>query len=1341
MTNGTQTSVTILSGQTILATLSLSGNARFCQITDKVLFASASSFVDSSLTDNVLAFQSVLNRLQAAPPGELLLVVGHTDDVGSPADNDPLSQRRADGVLAVLEGRTSTWEANYRTERSSAWSDNDFRTMLTAVNGTTPTQTEINQHKELSAAGETRRATLFTAYFQILLSSPGSPPIIHSLAPATLGCGERHTLGSGNHAPSRRAEFFFFRGASSPIVTCAEYPTWLTPCRILPPSSPTVTIAPVDTIGPGQVEQIQVNVTPSPLPLGATVTLELSTTSGTGEAVFADNGSSTIEISGSQAVRVRGVTQSSQIDNISISARHTGTTTVLASELFSVITTFFVSDTGDDITGTGSQNNPWRTIEHAIIERAAVSGPVIIGAIRGNFQESIELPSATTLKGLNTPLPTILGTLPDTATITVRNANKVKILNLGVEQGTGSGIRLENATDVEIDGCEIRENFGERGGGISVINSNRIDITNNEISENEGGDIASAITQVDLDVAILSGEIGTFEIDLGDAHGGGISLQNSSDVRIQNNRIFDNRAILFGGGIAVDNAPGFSGAIEISDNEIFCNQVSHGDISGLGGSFSRCSGADMGDPVLNRLESETLDFIAERAVRLLHGVGIESGLGGGIGLRHVTASTRVVRNLIGVRREGTDLQAAPNLARRGGGIEVYIGAFPHIELNTISFNLTDDDGAGIAIDQFDPFLPDNQTNFLGFSRGAMVPRQTINLVNNVLQFNRTGEDGGGIYATGNPIVNITGSNTLIEGNRAQENGGGIRVSYAARLTVRDARLINNQSNTDNAGREGGGGVAARNSLISFENCQFDNNRANAFAGGAVFTNSAFEGGFDAGGFITGEGQFDRIMERDYSFTTRTASFKNCSGTANQATGASGAGGFLYAVHVDGDQPLHVTIEGASTAIGTNLSEHANEGRRKRGNVVVEFDGQTTAAGLPADQFTIHGDVPAIPTGIANTTPAPDNRSVVFIPGGGATLDVHPTTFPFTNIPPRVQSLEPPFGAFAGGTDVTVRGTGFLPDAAVSFGPGNPAPIVDFISDTELRVSTPALPIPLTVNTVDVIVTNPDGQTHTLPDGFEYVDPPSITLVTPATGPFFGGILIDVEGTGFRDGLDLFIGSQLCVLISVTPTRITSELPAGPIGPADVSVINLDLQQDIVRGGFDYIDPPPPTISSIFPPNGTPTGGTPVAVNGTGFFDGAQVFFGSIPGTTTFVSDTELTAMTPATAPGTVDVTVVNPDGDSSPLSISFVYDPPPAVFGLIPSAAPSTGSTSVTISGSGFQPGVVVALSAGTISSVIRISDTEIELIVDGGPVGAVDLTVTNPDGQQVTIAGGFSFL
>jgi predicted outer membrane repeat protein len=1230
-----------------------------CRISERILFDTASSFIVPT-ADHKRVYDSVVDRIVRGPATNLLFAVGHTDDTGPQGLNELLSERRAAGALAVLTADIGVWEANFRNEKkvdsSPPWGDADFRQMLLEVNGTQPGAAEIQQHRALTAAGAVLRADLFRAYFLRLLGNPTSPITVRSATPTTLGCGEHHALASGDHRPSRRVEFFFVLGGSTPMISCNEYPTWTNICSAIP----------LPPVVPSTVS-------------------------------------------------------------------------------------FFVSDTGDDASGDGSKTKPWRTIKHALDERLNIAGqPVTIGVLRGTFPENVFLPSKTTLEGMSDPLPVVSGTDANKPTIEVYGGSNSKIKKLRIQNGTDSGIRIRNAKDIEVSGCEIRENFGPRGGGIAVIDSDIVDIDDNEIALNTAGTIATAVTRLVLNGSLIPPEITAFEIDIGDAHGGGTYLENSGDVRITNNRIHNNTAILFGGGIAVDNEAGFTEFIEISDNQIFCNQVSHGDLTDLEAPEIFCSAEDMADPLLDRVKEETWDLIAAEAVRALHGVGVENGLGGGVALRHVSPQTRLLRNLIGARRTGDGTQGAPNRARRGGGIECYIGAYPRIEENTVAYNLTSDDGGGIAIDQFDPFLPDNQTQFFCFRRAAMIARQTINLVNNSVCFNRTLEDGGGMYATGNPLVNITGSRTLIEGNRAQENGGGVRVSYAARLTMQGARVLNNVANVGAKGEEGGGGLAARNAAVSLEDCVFEGNVATEFAGGAIYCNSAFERGFSAGGFQKKSqyGQYDRIMERDYGFSTRTCVLKNCSGSENQATDESGAGGYLYAVHVEGEQPLYVTLDGASTAIGENQSEYTKEARRKRGNVVVEFNGQERTPGLPIalgglpnDEVTIHGAVPSPPTGIANSRPSPDNRPVVII-HGGTRVDDHPTSFPYTNRPPRIDQIAPPFGALAGGTNVVISGSGFLPNLTVSFGATNPSPQVQFVSSMEIHVTTPPAPPGQTI--VGVTAMNPDGQAHLLIDGFEYVGPPKITAVIPSAGAFIGGTKIEVDGSGFRDELDLFIGGQPADVIEVQTNQVKAMTPPGSVGQVDVYVANRDQQSDLVSDGFTYVDPPPPIVYGFLPRSGPATGGTTVTVTGQNFLregGGSIVLFGAVSANTTFISDQELHAVTPQLAPQTVLVSVFNPDGDSSPPGGDFRFDPPPDIQVLVPPSAPTVGQEDVIIQGANFQQGVDVELSAGTVSLVQWLSDTEIRMLVDGGPAGPVDITVRNPDNQEDTIQNGFNFV
>ncbi|KIH77071.1 OmpA family protein [Geoalkalibacter ferrihydriticus] len=340
MSNGASTSLQVLTGQTALASLSV-GDPRFCLIPDRITYPSASSFIRPDAPFKI-ALKNTADRIQNAPPGEQLLVVGHTDDIGSPSGNDPLSERRAQCALAVLQGNPAMWETIFTTERGSAsgpWGNDNFREMLTEVNGTAPSQSDIDQHRAANAAGAALRATLFAAYFTKLLGRTPSTLTVTPLPPGFLGCGQNHILGAGHHEPSRRVEFFFFRGTATSL-DCSLYPTWLTPCVLIPTGPITVTIAPIDRVRVGATESVLVTVSQSPLPLGATLTLEISITAGAGAAEFVTGGGTRLEINRTTSVRLRGVRESDRIDNLRMTAVITGQPAVLAQEDFTVVRAF-----------------------------------------------------------------------------------------------------------------------------------------------------------------------------------------------------------------------------------------------------------------------------------------------------------------------------------------------------------------------------------------------------------------------------------------------------------------------------------------------------------------------------------------------------------------------------------------------------------------------------------------------------------------------------------------------------------------------------------------------------------------------------------------------------------------------------------------------------------------------------------------------------------------------------------------------------------------------------------------------------------------------------------------
>jgi hypothetical protein len=85
------------------------------------------------------------------------------------------------------------------------------------------------------------------------------------------------------------------------------------------PVSPTVTFGTLHAVGKDQTASIQVTLNPSPS--SVSVTLTLAATSGTGSAVFTSNNSSTLVISQSGPVEIKGITESSTAGNIQLEAK------------------------------------------------------------------------------------------------------------------------------------------------------------------------------------------------------------------------------------------------------------------------------------------------------------------------------------------------------------------------------------------------------------------------------------------------------------------------------------------------------------------------------------------------------------------------------------------------------------------------------------------------------------------------------------------------------------------------------------------------------------------------------------------------------------------------------------------------------------------------------------------------------------------------------------------------------------------------------------------------------------------------------------------------------------
>jgi|GEM_PF-593842 len=329
--------------------------------------------------------------------------------------------------------------------------------------------------------------------------------------------------------------------------------------------------------------------------------------------------------------------------------------------------------------------------------------------------------------------------------------------------------------------------------------------------------------------------------------------------------------------------------------------------------------------------------------------------------------------------------------------------------------------------------------------------------------------------------------------------------------------------------------------------------------------------------------------------------------------------------------------------------------------------------------------------------------------------------------PKITGVSPKNGA--AGSPVSITGSGFRNVTAVKFGAVASA---SYTVNSETSITATAPP---GSGTVDIAVTNTSGTSEPgTADQFKYVPLPSITSITPQSGPEAGGTQVTITGTNLTGASVVRFGAAAAAGYTVnSATSITATAPPGA-GTVDVTVTTPEGTS--VTGAADrfrYLMIP--IVTSISPSSGREAGSTLVTITGVDLTGATAVDFGSVASPSfTVVSATSITAISPA-GTGAVNVTVTTPEGVSAASAGSlFTYLGPPAVTAMAPSSGPEAGGTSVSISGREFAGATSVAFGSTPASSFTVNSATSITATSPAGS-GAVDVIVTTPQGTSIAAA------
>jgi hypothetical protein len=191
------------------------------------------------------------------------------------------------------------------------------------------------------------------------------------------------------------------------------------------------------------------------------------------------------------------------------------------------------------------------------------------------------------------------------------------------------------------------------------------------------------------------------------------------------------------------------------------------------------------------------------------------------------------------------------------------------------------------------------------------------------------------------------------------------------------------------------------------------------------------------------------------------------------------------------------------------------------------------------------------------TPAspPGSVSVSIKNAQGVGGSLEPATMYQYDFPlPELASISPSSGTIAGGTLVTITGSGFTGATDVKFG-GKSATALHSINDTQLTVVTPLH----SAGIVPLSVINPARFGGSLGSAtmFHYEIPvPKLTSISPSFGSIEGGTVVTITGSGFNGTkLVLFGEGSATDLKIVNDSHLTIITPPHSPGSVPVSITN------------------------------------------------------------------------------------------------------------------------------------------------------------------------------------------
>ena len=447
----------------------------------------------------------------------------------------------------------------------------------------------------------------------------------------------------------------------------------------------------------------------------------------------------------------------------------------------------------------------------------------------------------------------------------------------------------------------------------------------------------------------------------------------------------------------------------------------------------------------------------------------------------------------------------------------------------------------------------------------------------------------------------------------------------------------------------------------------------------------------------------------------------------------------------------VTSAGSSTLLGgftyspppTVTAVNANSGVVQGGTKVTITGTNFGSTGAPVVKI---GGKLALCTKLVSATTitavtrdnvaGPADVEVTATTGAGAATLTGGYTYQAAVSTPVISSITPNSGPTTGNTTIVIKSNDTFPTDTPNVMIGQ----LCALSATRVDAHTISAVVPAgPAGAKNVSLTF--GNAYSLSSlGYTYVTPvvPAITSVSPNWSFTYGMITVQINGVGFgTTGIPAvtFGGVAATNVNRFSDTLMTATVPANSVGAKTVVVTPAGGTAITLANGFTY---KPSSITKVTPDSGDIVGGMAVTIEGSGFGQSGTptvTFNGATATSIVRVSDTMITAVTPAGVAGLANIVVTPQGGTALTNNLLFTYLATrytPMIYSSTPSIGPSVGGETVTVAGLNFKgTGVTSVKIAGQAATnvVINSAGTVITFTAPALAPGSYEISVTTDKG------------